>query len=245
MISKVINSYDIHINGQQLRIIEKSELETALQGYENRALMRNEPRGSKYVHLLIFQWNDNVLEVDLHENESVDNENILLKSLILSLVDRGRINQKESYSVRYNDQIYEYRHDCLTTEKLPEVAKQQNIYLVNDKKISVDEVDIELEIKNITTIKEYIRSKKDGDSDYLVLKQGEKQVVANKNGDILAYPIIEVMAVLAKQFSQEIITFFTGLKIRAEDMQLHYYLISNSQFYIDHTDIYSQGFVIK
>ena len=245
MISKVINSYDIHINGQQLRIIEKSELETALQGFENRALMRNEPRGSKYVHLLIFQWNDNVLEVDLYENESVDNESILLKSFILSLVDRGRISQKESYLVRHNDHIYEFRHDRLTTEQLPRVVKQQSIYLVNDKKVRVDEVDMELEIKNITAIKEYIHSKMDVHTDYLVLRKGDKQVVVNKKGDILAYPIIEVVAVCAKEFSQEIITSFTGLKIHAEDMQLNYYLISNSQFYIEHSDIYAKGFIIK
>ncbi|CEI81801.1 hypothetical protein J18TS1_37610 [Oceanobacillus oncorhynchi subsp. incaldanensis] len=245
MISKVINSYDIHINGQQLRIIEKNELETVLQDYENKALMRNEPRGSKYVRLLIFQWSDDVLDVELHPNESVDNIRILLKGCISSLVDRGRINSKESYLVRNNGQMYEFQHGCLTTEKLPEVEKKQNMYLVNDKKIKVYEVDMELEIKNITAIKAYIHSKQDGNSDYLVLKQGEKQVVANKKGDILAYPIIEVVAVCAKEFSQEIITSFTGLKIHAEDMQFNYYLISNSQFYIEHSDIYAKGFIIK
>lgn len=245
MISKVINSYDIHINGQQLRIIEKSELETILQGYENKELMCNEPRGSKYVNLLIFQWSNDVLDVELYRNESVDNVSVLLKGCISSLVDRGRLTQKESYFVRYNGQMYEFQHDFLTTEKLPEVAKQQNVYLVNGKKIRVYEVDMELKIKNITAIKNYIHSKQDGNSDYLVLKQGEKQVVANQKGDILAYPIVEVIAILSKEFFQEVITSFNGVKLYAGDFQFNYYLISNSQFYIEHTDIYAKGFVIK
>lgn len=245
MISKVINSYDIHINGQQLRIIEKNELETVLQDYENKALMRNEPRGSKYVHLLIFQWSDDVLDIELYQNESVDNVRVLLKGCISSLVDRGRINSKESYLVRNNGQIYEFQHGCLTTEKLPEVEKKQNMYLVNDKKIKVYEVDMELEIKNITAIKAYIHSKQDGSSDYLVLKHREKQVIANQKGDILAYPIVEVIAILSKELSQEVITLFNGLKLYTGDFQCNYYLISNSQFYIDYTDIYAKGFVIK
>src|SRR5699024_8192926 len=152
VIRKVINSHDIHIGGQQLRIIHKDELTGSVEGFNNIDLLLNEPRGSKYVNLIIYKADESVIEVEIHSNSVLDNKDILLKSFIRSLLERGTINQDDRYVIKEKENTYTYMHDSLGTEKVYEVEGVNGTYVVNDKDVLVETVDFELSIENITQI---------------------------------------------------------------------------------------------
>src|SRR5699024_12486391 len=104
-----------------------------------------------------------------------------------------------------------------------------------------------MDIQYITSIKKEIEKLNDSTYDYLVLSNDGKHATANKNNDILPYPIIEVISLFDRELGTERTTTLNGddIKIQNGRFEHAYQLISNSQFYIDHTDIYTEGFVIK
>lgn len=246
MISKVINSYDIHINTQQLRIVEKNELAVNIEGYDNRELLVNEPRGSKYVNLLVYEVAGNMIEVNIESFSSIDNIEILLKGFVSSLIDRYHIIQKSVYQLKCNDKLYELRSEELSAVRLPKVEQKNNAFIVNNSVIRVEETSLDLTIKNIGNIKNAFKEIDDKNYDYLVLKGPDTHVVINQNQIIIGYPVLEVVSVLNNVYKKTKITAFNGLSIDVEEeMHFDYYLISNSQFYIDQTDIYGRGFIVK
>lgn len=246
MIKKVINSYDIHVGGQQLRIVNGSEVSGRTGGFDNLDLLLNEPRGSKYLNLLIYESAAETLKVDVYSNSILDNKDILLKSFIRSLLDRGHINEQKAYIIKEKDVTHTYEHDDLGQQNIHEVSKMDGFYCVNDKKVAVEKVDFELSIENITELKEYVKEKADFEG-YLVVMNKDIHAVINEEKTIVAYPVAEAVSVLNKIYGQkEIIALTAGsVKIEKNKFSFQYYLISNSQFYIDDTDIYKEGFVIK
>lgn len=246
MIRKIINSHDIHVGGQQLRIVHKDELAGSTEGFNNIDLLLNEPRGSKYVNLIIYKADESGLNVEIHSNSILDNKNILLKSFIQSLLERGTINQEEQYVIKEKEDTYTYKHDRLGIEKIYEVEGVNGIYIVNGKDVLVEAVDFELTVENITEIKNYMEAYKVFKG-YLVLINNDSHLTVNEEKAILAYPISEAVSVLNWIHKQEKITALNTAEVEIMNDQytFRHYLISNSQFYIDDTDIYSKGFVIK
>ncbi|AKG74951.1 hypothetical protein [Salinicoccus halodurans] len=249
MIVKTVNSYDIHIHGQLLRVIEKNELRAGPEGFDVKKLLLNEPRGSKYMNLLIFHEDEITggLTVTLDSITGIENEDVLLKSFVSSLVDRGRIEKKESYSLDFNGRTKKYGQNELIETPLYEVGLTDGLYEVNHKKIKLVETGLHMDIQYITSIKKEIEKLNDSTYDYLVLSNDGKHAAANKNNDILPYPIIEVISLFDRELGTERTTTLNGddIKIQNGRFEHAYQLISNSQFYIDHTDIYTEGFVIK
>lgn len=246
MIRKVINSHDIHIGGQQLRIIHKDELTGSVEGFNNIDLLLNEPRGSKYVNLIIYKADESVIEVEIHSNSVLDNKDILLKSFIRSLLERGTINQDDRYVIKEKENTYTYMHDSLGTEKVYEVEGVNGTYVVNDKDVLVETVDFELSIENITQIKNYLEAYKVFKG-YLVLINDGRHITVNEDKVALAYPVSETVSVLNRVYKQGKITALNSAEVEvvSDRYTFEHYLISNSQFYIDDTDIYSKGFVIR
>lgn len=249
MIVKTINTYDIQINGQLLRIADQAELKVDIPPYKNKNLLLNEPRGSKYINLITYNVSrdEEVLEVFLDTSNGIDNKDILLKSFIVSLVDRGRINKKMMYQVRLDGENILYNHDELQISSLFEVHNSGEFYTINNKKLKVEETVLNLEVNNLAEIKSSILEIYQPDLDYLILYNSGIFAIVNKNGDIIPYPVIEVISLLYKKYKGEELTDLTGnnIKINNNSFLHKYYLIANSQFYIDDTDIYEEGFIIK
>src|SRR5699024_11915822 len=88
--------------------------------YKIKNLLLNEPRGNKYVNLITYNINceEQILEVFLDTSNIIDNRDILLKSFIASLVDRGRINKKMMYQLRLDGEDILYKHDELQISSL-------------------------------------------------------------------------------------------------------------------------------
>lgn len=246
MIRKVINSHDLHVEGQQLRIVQKDELAGSVEGFNNIDLLLNEPRGSKYVNLIIYKAEKSVIDVEIYSNSVLDNKDILLKSFIRSLLERGTINQDDSYVIKEKEDTYTYTHENLGTEKIYEVEGVDGVYVVNGKNVLVEAVDFELTIENITEIKNYIDAYKVFKG-YLVLMNGDGHITVNEEKVVLAYPVSEVVSVLNCIYKKEkIIALNTAeVEIVSGQYSFEHYLISNSQFYIEGSDIYSKGFIIK
>lgn len=246
MISKIINSYDIHINTQQLRIVERNELAVNIEGFDNRKLLMNEPRGSKYVNLLIYEVVGHVIEVTIQSYSSIDNIEILLKGFVSSLIDRHHITQKNVYQLKCNDKLYELKNEELSTIQLPIVKQENDTFIVDNLAIRVEETSLDLTIKNINNIKNAFKEIGDTNYDYLVLKGPGVHVVINQDQIIIGYPVLEIVSILNKVYKETKITAFNGLSIDVEkEMRFDYFLISNSQFYMDQTDIYGRGFIVK
>lgn len=249
MIAKIVNSYDIHVHGQGLRVVEKSELRAEPEGFKVKELLLNEPRGSKYMNLLIFHEEEDsgTLEVTLDSIIGIENKDILLKSFIASLVDRGRIVKRDRYTVDINGVMKTYDWEGIDETALYEIVEVEDLYKINQKRLKLIDSELRLDVQNITSIKKEIEKLNDDTYDYLILNNEGKHAVANKNNDILPYPIIEVISLLNKEAGPEGITTLNGddIKIQNGKFKHTYQLISNSQFYIDHTDIYTEGFVIK
>lgn len=246
MIRKIINSHDIHIGGQQLRIVHKDELTGSVEGFNNIDLLLNEPRGSKYVNLIVYKADEAGLDVEIYSNSVLDNKDILLKSFIRSLLERGTINQDDRYVIKEKEDTYTYTHDSLGIEKICEVEGINGVYVVNGKDVLVEEVDFELSIENITGIKNYIDAYKVFKG-YLVLINDGRHITVNEEKVVLAYPVSETVSVLNRIYRQDKITALNNAHVEIVNGRytLEHYLISNSQFYIDDTDIYSKGFVIR
>lgn len=246
MIRKVINSHDIHVNGQQLRIVQKDELTGSVEGFNNIDLLLNEPRGSKYVNLIIYKAEKSVIDIEMYSNSVLDNKDILIKSFIRSLLERGTINQDDSYVIKEKEDTYTYTHENLGTEKVYEVEGVDGVYVVGAKDVLVEMVDFELTIENITEIKNYIDAYKVFKG-YLVLMNGDGHITVNEEKVVLAYPVSEAVSVLNYIYKKEKIIALNNAEV--EIVSGHYsfehYLISNSQFYIEGSDIYSKGFIIK
>jgi len=248
MIVKTVNSYDIHIHGQILRVAERSELGAAPDGFEVKELLLNEPRGSKYMNLLTFHEKDSGdLEISIDSAAGIENGEILVKSFLSSLIDRGRIAGRNRYSVNFDGEMAVYEPEGLEKTPLYEVTGVDGLYNANGKKLKLMETDLRMDIQNITAIKDEIENQNDGSYDYLVLQNDGKHAVAKKNNDILPYPIIEVISLLDDISGCGRMTTLNGEEIKIQnDRFLHrYQLVANSQFYIDSTDIYRKGFVIK
>lgn len=246
MIRKVINSHDIHVDGQQLRIVQKDELTGSVEGFNNIDLLLNEPRGSKYVNLIIYKSDESAIDVEIYSNSVLDNKDILLKSFIRSLLERGTINKDDSYVIKEKGETYTYPHDSLGIEKIYEVEGVDGVYVVNGKNVLVETVDFELTIENITEIKNYIDAYKVFKG-YLVLMNGDGHITVNEEKVVLAYPVSEAVSVLNCIYKKEkIIALNTAeVEIVSGQYSFEHYLISNSQFYIEGSDIYSKGFIIK
>lgn len=249
MITKIINSYDIHINGQLLRIVEQGELSVDVGAYKSKSLLLNEPRGNKYVNLITYKENSerDLLEVTLDSINIIDNKDILLKSFIASLVDRKRIQQQYQYHLSLDDEQLIYRNDELSGSFLYEVENSQDFFLVNDMKIKLHETDLVLEVNNLSVIKEAILDIQREEVDYLVLYNEGVNISVNRNNDIIPYPILEVISSLNKVYQGETLRTLNNETVEINDNKFNYIyrLISNSQFYIDNTDIYKEGFIIK
>lgn len=249
MIVKTVNTYDIQINGQLLRIADQAELKVDIPPYKIKNLLLNEPRGNKYVNLITYNINceEQILEVFLDTSNIIDNRDILLKSFIASLVDRGRINKKMMYQLRLDGEDILYKHDELQISSLFEAHNSGEFYTINDKKLKIEETVLNLEVNNLTEIKSSILEIYQADLDYLILYNSGIFAIVNKNGDIIPYPVIEVISLLYKKYKGEELTGLTGnnIEINNNSFLYKYYLIANSQFYIDDTDIYSEGFIIK
>lgn len=243
MIRKVINSHDIHINGQLLRIVHQDELQGIVEGYDNVDLLLNEPRGSKYVNLII---HDSELNVEMHSGSVIDNKDMLLKVFLCSLLERGSISRAEAYHIHEGDARYTYSHEDLGHEVIHEVTEDASIHHVNGKRVAVEAVDFELSIENIAAVKEYVKAVEDF-SGYKVLVHKDMHAVINEEKVIIAYPVSEVVSVLNRHFGKrEIRTLNSSLiKVQGDRFRFRHFLISNSQFYIDDSDIYSKGFVIR
>ncbi|WP_020006314.1 hypothetical protein [Salinicoccus albus] len=247
MIVKVVNGFDIHIYGQVLRIIEFDEMKVSPDGFDLNQLLLNEPRGNKYMNLLTFKETPSLIHVTLASVTGVENEDILLKVCLRALLDRHRIKTESEYSIKINGSVKTFKHQELNTTALFEVKHNGTDYTINHKRIKTVETDLQLEIHNISAIKEEINKQTDSNYDYLVLEHDTQHIAANRNGDILAHPVLEVLSLLNHKFEWHEISIFNGADISIQDGRLGhpYHLISNSQFYVDDTDIYQQGFVIK
>lgn len=248
MIVKTVNSYDIHIHGQVLRVVESSELRAAPEGFGVKELLLNEPRGNKYMNLLTFREEDSgCLEISIDSAAAIENRGILVKSFLSSLVGRGRITGRDRYSVNFNGELEVYDHDGLEETPLYEVTEVAGLHKANGKILKLAETGLRMDIQDITAIKEETENQNDGTYDYLILHNDGKHAVANKNNDILPYPIIEVISLLDSVSGGGNMTTLNGCNIKIQnDRLLHrYQLVANSQFYIDNTDIYREGFVIK
>lgn len=249
MITKTINSYDIHINGQLLRIVEQGELAVDVPPYKSKSLLLNEPRGNKYVNLITYRQNTSTdtLEVTLDSVNIIDNKDVLLKSFIASLVDRKRIKELEAYYLSLQEDQLTYGNDELNVSSLYEVQNREDFFLVNGMKLKLQETNLELEVKNLSAIKSAIGKIQRADADYLVLYNKGIHISVNKNNDIIPYPIVEVISVLKNVYQGETLMTLSNnnVEINNGKFKYEYYLISNSQFYIDDTDIYNEGFIIK
>ena len=246
MIRKVINSHDIHINGQQLRIVHKNELACTVEGFNNIDLLLNEPRGSKYVNLIIYEPAGTIIDIEIHSNSVLDNRNILLKSFIQSLLERGTIVQSEKYTIREQGTAYTYTHEGLGFENIHEVGSMNGVYVADGEDVRVESVDFELSVANITEIKKFVEAYVDFKG-YLVLVHRDRHVTVNEEKVILAYPVSEAVSVLNKIYKQDDLSALNGGRVKVMNGQYTFkqFLVSNSQFYIDESDIYSKGFVIK
>lgn len=249
MITKIINSYDIHINGQLLRIVEAGELAVDVEPFKSKSLLLNEPRGNKYVNLITYKESSDkdFLEITLDSANIIDNKDILFKAFIASLVDRRRIKQQKEYHLSLQDEEMTYSHDELNTSYLYEIKNNKNSLLVNDKKVKLQETELALEVNNLSVIKETIGKIQREDIDYLVLYNKGVHISVNKNNDIIPYPITEVISILNQEYKGEKLKTLSNkiVEINNNKFDYNYRLISNSQFYIDDTDIYNEGFIIK
>lgn len=248
MITKIINSYDIHINGQLLRVVEAGEITVNAVPFNSKTLLMNEPRGNKYINLITYRENleSAVLEITLDGSDIIDNKELLLKSLVKSLVDRKRIKERENYSILLDGEELAYRNEELCFSMLYKINQNNDTYSVNGKTLKIAETELQIEVNNLTEIKALIEEI-EHDFDYLVLYNKGKFISVNKNGSIIPYPVIEVISLLAEKYQGAQLTALTGddVEIKNNKVNYKYYLVSNSQFYIDDTDIYEEGFIIK
>lgn len=246
MIVKTINSYDIQINGQLLRIVEGQELVVEARPFNSKKLLLNEPRGNKYINLITYEEKDGYLKIELDSPSVVSNKEILLKSFIKSLIDRKRIHEQDIYTVVVDEEELRYKKDNLTSLELFEVRTEDDMYCINNKLLKVVETDLLLEVNNMTAIK-FAISTFEYNFDYLILINNDRFITVDKMGSVIPYPVIEVISLLSEKNEGNQFMTITGDKIEVEDntFNYNYYLVSNSQFYIDDTDIYEEGFIIK
>ena len=248
MITKIINSYDIHINGQLLRVVEAGELLADAGSFNSKNLLLNEPRGNKYVNLVVYRINcdAHTLEATLDSSDEVINKDILLKAFINSLTDRKKIEESDLYTLHLDGETLTYKNDELKSLLLFDVISNNGSYSVNNKDIQKVETELTLEVNNLTEIKLFIEEI-ECTSDYLVLYNQGKFITVNQEKTVIPYPIIEVVSLLNEEYKGDTLTSFTGknIDIKSNLYTYQYYLISNSQFYIDDTDIYERGFIIK
>src|SRR5699024_3894198 len=175
-----------------------------------------------------------------------DNKDILLEGVIRSLLERGTINEEDRYVIKEKENTYTYMHDSLRTEKLNEVESVDGTYVANDKEVEVEAADFDVSIENITQIKNYLEAYKVFKG-YLVLINDGRHITVNEDKIALAYPVSETVSVLNRVYKQGKITALNSAEVEvvSDRYTFEHYLISNSQFYIDDTDIYSKGFVIR
>ena len=239
---KVIDSYDVHVHGQLMRIVQSDQLDYGPDGFDMRQLMAREPRGSKYVNVMGYHLSGDTIHTYIDSFSGVHNQAIMLKTLVSTLVDRGRLPERTSYSVICDGRTFDLKHSQLAYTPLAEVAEAGNSFRSGDKTITLLETDITLEIDRLAEIKETLGS--DGQHDYTVYINRGRHLVFDAEGDIVAHPVHEVISLL--HCSHET-TAFNGAAVEVAGGMYHhpYFFISNSQFYIDETDIYTRGFVIK
>lgn len=246
MITKIINSYDIHVNTQQMRIIDKNELKVQPEGFDVRRLLLNEPRGSKYVNLLIYEVTDSCIKVEIDTFSTADNIEIMLRALVSSLRDRHTLPYKDVYHVITGGQVYLIKNSELNSVVLPEPVEKNGVFSVNESSIVIEETLMDLSVLNINGIKEAVKESRHREYDYYVFKGKTHHVTVNSDQIIIAYPVLEVISTLHQVYGETKMTTLTGLTIHADKtLEFEYFLISNSQFYLDDTDIYRQGFIIK
>lgn len=248
MITKIINSYDIQINGQLLRVVEAGELTVNSASFNSKKLLLNEPRGNKYINLITYRKNpeSNILEITLDGADIVSNKEILIKSFVQSLVDRKRIKERENYSLLLDGEELSYRNEDLCSSMIYKVNQNNDIYSVNGKTLKIVETELQIEVNNLTRIKALIEEIEHS-FDFLVLYNKGKFISVNKNRSIIPYPVIEVISLLTEKYQEAQLTVITGdnVEIKNNKFDYKYHLVSNSQFYIDDTDIYEEGFIIK
>lgn len=248
MITKIINSYDIQINGQLLRVVEAGEFTGSAAPFNSKTLLINEPRGNKYINLITYRENpeNDILEITLDSSDIIDNRELLLKSFVKSLVDRKRIKEREKYSLLLDGEGLAYSNEELCSSIIYEVNKNNDSYSINGKTLKIVETELQIEVNNLTDIKALI-AEIEHDFDFLVLYNKGKFISVKKNGRIIPYPVIEVISLLTGKYQGAQLTALTGdnVEIKNNKVNYKYYLVSNSQFYIDDTDIYKEGFIIK
>lgn len=101
MIRKVVNSYDLHVHGQLMRVVHGNEVRYTTGGYDVQELLLNEPRGSKYMNLVIYEFSGEKLHVTIKTHSGVHNSGVLIKGLIRTLIERGvclRLMRMRSYT---------------------------------------------------------------------------------------------------------------------------------------------------
>lgn len=246
MIIKTINSYDIQINGQLLRVVEHQELQVDAPPFNSKKLLLNEPRGNKYINLVTYKEEDEYLKVTLDSPGVITNKEILLKSFIKSLIDRKRIQERNVYTLVLDGEELSYKNEELSSSELLKVNGNEGVYSVHNKSLGIAETDLTLDVNNMTSIKSLI-SCIEGDFDYLILLNKNRFVIVDEESSIIPYPIIEVISLLNEKYKGEQFTTLTGndVEIKNNKFNYGYCLVSNSQFYIDDTDIYEEGFIIK
>ncbi|GAA3731268.1 hypothetical protein GCM10022378_19410 [Salinicoccus jeotgali] len=243
--NKVIDSYDVHVHGQLMRIVQTDQLDYGPEGFDVRQLMAREPRGSKYVNLMGYHMEGGALHTYIDSFAGVHNQQVLLKTLVSTLVDRGRLPERETYSVICDGRTFNLKSRELASTPLAEVAEAGKSFRSGDKTIALLETDVALEIDHLAEIKETLGS--EGQHDYTVYINRGRHLVFDAGGDIVAHPVHEVISLLHSVRPDTVVTAFNGAVVEVDEGMYHhpYFFIANSQFYIDETDIYTRGFIIK
>src|SRR5699024_27760 len=154
MIVKVVNGFDLQVYGQVLRVNEADEMKISPDAFDLNQLLLNEPRGNKYMNLLTFWETPLLIHVTLASVNGIENETILLKVFLRALLDRNRIKTESEYNIKINDSVKTFKHQELNTTALFEVERNGTDYTINHKRIKTVETDLQLEIYNISAIKE-------------------------------------------------------------------------------------------
>ncbi|WP_342388880.1 hypothetical protein [Salinicoccus bachuensis] len=247
MIRKVVNSYDVHVHGQLIRMVQGNEVRCTAGDYDMEKLLLNEPRGSKYMNLLVYDIEKEKLHVTVKTHFQVHNCEILLKGLVNTLIERGGLPYRDTYEVIYDEENIILSRNHLNISDLSHVDGWKGAYAVDGRMIGLLETEVVLSIENISEIKRRLTAQNDWD--YTVYLNGSSQVVIDGDGEMVAHPVHEVLSVLHEQNRWGSIRHFNGAKVDIDAFEREYghpfHFISNSQFYIDDTDIYTEGFIIK
>ncbi|WP_271397099.1 hypothetical protein [Salinicoccus roseus] len=247
MIRKVVNSYDLHVHGQLMRVVHGDEVRYTTGDYDVQELLLNEPRGSKYMNLVIYEFNGEKLHVTIKTHSGVHNSGVMLKGLVHTLIERGGLPEGDAYEVIYDGDSFILHRDQLDASALPDAVQLEGTYKVGGATVGVLETDVYLAIENISEIKRRLTAQNEWD--YTVYLNGSSLMVIDRYGGVIPHPVHEVLSVLHDLKRLESITHINGAEVDINASGKKYdhpfYFISNSQFYIDDTDIYSKGFIIK